>query len=797
MSKDLVQLFINDKEVSAPKGAMLIEVTDQHNIDVPRFCYHKKLSIAANCRMCMVEVEKAPKPLPACATPVAEGMKVYTKSPIALDAQKGTMEFLLINHPLDCPVCDQGGECELQDIAMGYGEDVSRYTERKRVVADKELGPLVSTDMTRCIHCTRCVRFGSEIAGICELGATGRGEFMEIGTYVERFLSSELSGNVIDICPVGALNAKPSRMTARSWEMLQSSGIAPHDSVGSNIYMHTLRNKVMRVVPKENEELNETWISDRDRFSYEGLHASDRATQPMLRGDHGWQTCDWDTCLDQVAEKLTQYPAEQIGVLAAPHSTLEELYLLQNSFRRLNVQNIDHRTRQVDFTDQESMPLFPYLGQSIESVEQNDAIFLIGCDVRLEQPMLAHRMRKASANSCQVVALNPQRFDFLFASQATWNLAPQQWVHALAEIAKCAPSGSSQQLSQQLNYIVEKVSVCEQAQQIFDLLRNANQASIFIGAIAEGHPQASVLRALGNFIANATDSNFAIIAQAGNTAGAWLCGILPHKLPAGKVNSDIGLHAADMLAKSLRVYVLFNLEPEFDFANAPVATQAMHAADFVVIFSPYVTKAMQDYADAILPIAAFAETDGTYVNAEGRWQTVTKSVPAPEEARPAWRVLRALANKFGFDDIQYQSSQQIRDEVKALFAEEIEFDSNLRDLKNVNLNFDRAQSINNLFRVSSTPIYAIDNIVRRASSLQNTVYEQQPYIAMCEQQARELDVLNETKVRVVQGSQEMALALQLNEALPMQCVWIQKSAQQIDQLGSAIAPVEIQRLVRA
>ena len=415
MPEETVQLFINDKEVSAPKGAMVIEVADQHDVDIPRFCYHKKLSVAANCRMCMVEVEKAPKPLPACATPVADGMKVYTKSPLALDAQKSTMEFLLINHPLDCPVCDQGGECELQDVAMGYGEDVSRYTERKRVVPDKELGPLVSTDMTRCIHCTRCVRFGKEIAGLSELGATGRGEFMEIGTYIERSLTSELSGNVIDVCPVGALNAKPSRMHARAWEMLQSASISPHDGVGSNIYMHTLRNHVIRVVPRENDEVNETWIADRDRFSYEGLR-SERAEQPMIKDDRGWQSLDWDSCLDRVAEQLKSFQADEIGVLASPHSTLEEMYLLQKIFRKLNVQNIDHRTRQIDFTDQQSMPLFPYLGQSLESLENNRAIFLIGCDIRTEQPMLAHRIRKAA--TCKTFSLNAKDYDFLFENDS-------------------------------------------------------------------------------------------------------------------------------------------------------------------------------------------------------------------------------------------------------------------------------------------------------------------------------------------------------------------------------------------
>ena len=793
MPEETVQIFINEREVCAPNGAMLIEVADQNDIDIPRFCYHKKLSIAANCRMCMVEVEKAPKPLPACATPVTEGMKVFTKSPVALDAQKGTMEFLLINHPLDCPVCDQGGECELQDVAMGYGEDVSRYMERKRVVPDKELGPLVSTDMTRCIHCTRCVRFGAEIAGIQELGATGRGEFMEIGTYVERSLSSELSGNVIDVCPVGALNAKPFRMHARSWEMLQSASVAPHDSVGSNIYIHTLRDQAMRVVPRENNEVNETWISDRDRFSYEGLCSSERVTQPMFKSEQGWQSLDWDRCLEQVSAELMQYQSEQIGVLAAPHSTLEELYLLQKVFRRLNVQNIDHRTRQVDFTDQYSMPLFPYLGQSVEEIEKNEAILLVACNIRLEQPMLAHRIRKASAQGCKVTSLNAQAFDFYFTNQNTWNLAPQQWVNAIAEIAKCAETNVLQQLPSTLIDVVNQAEVSTQAQQIFDSLNTANNSSVLIGAIADEHPQASALRALSNFIARITNSKFGIIPQSGNTAGAWLAGVIPHRLSAGRVSSNFGLNTVEMLEKTRKAYVLFNLEPEFDFTNAPQTIKAMQEAEFVVIFSPFITKSMQAYADVILPIATFAETDGTYVNAEGRWQSVKQSIPTPDEVRPAWRILRVLANNLGFEDVQYQTCQQIRDELKAQLGAEIKFDSNLDELSKVNNNFKNSK----LFRISSTPIYAVDNIVRRAESLQNTIYEQQPYIAMCEQQARVLDILKESKVRVLQGSKETTLALQINQTIPMNCVWINRSSSQIDQLGNAIAPVEIQRIVNA
>jgi len=419
---------------------------------------------------------------------------------------------------------------------------------------------------------------------------------------------SELSGNVIDVCPVGALNAKPSRMSARAWEMMQSSSVIPHDSVGSNVYLHTLRNQVMRVVPRENDEINETWISDRDRFSYEGLNV-DRVSQPLLKSDQSWQSSDWDASLSHVADKLKQYQANDIGVLAAPHSTLEELYLLQKIFRHLGVNNIDHRTQQIDFTDQDAMPLFPYLGQSIKSIEDNDIIFLVGSNIRLEQPMLAHRIRKANAKGCDVVALNPQEFEFHFASQYTWNLAPQKWVQALAEIAKCASSIDA--LPKVLKEIVSVAVPSDDAQQIYNVLKSGQQSSVMFGAIADSHPQASALRALSNFIAQATDSNFGLLARSGNTVGAWLSGVLPHRLPAGKDSTSKGLNAFEMLKSPRRAYVLFNLEPEFDFANAPMALEAIKSADFVVVFTPYIDENIQQYADVILPIATFVETDGT------------------------------------------------------------------------------------------------------------------------------------------------------------------------------------------
>jgi NADH-quinone oxidoreductase subunit G len=440
MSEERVHIEIDGRPLQARRGAMIIEVADEAGIHIPRFCYHKKLSVAANCRMCLVEVERTPKPLPACATPVAEGMKIKTRSPLARDAQKSTMEFLLINHPLDCPICDQGGECELQDVAMGFGGDVSRFQERKRVVRDKDIGPLIATDMTRCIHCTRCVRFGAEVAGIRELGATGRGEHMEIGTYIEHSVDSELSGNVIDLCPVGALTSKPFRFSARAWEMLQRDTIAAHDCIGSNLHVHVRRNRIMRVVPRENEAVNETWISDRDRFSYQGLYGDDRLAAPLIKGSGGWQQTDWPTALSAAAAGLRRVLAErgaqQLGALASPSATLEELYLLQRLVRGLGSHNIDHRLRQGDFRDQDVAPLFPWLGQSIAALETLDAALVVGSHTRKEQPLANHRLRKAALRGSALMFVNPVAFEFNYPVAEAVVATPAGMLQALAAIAK-------------------------------------------------------------------------------------------------------------------------------------------------------------------------------------------------------------------------------------------------------------------------------------------------------------------------------------------------------------------------
>jgi NADH-quinone oxidoreductase subunit G len=513
---DLVNVEVNGVPVKGRKGAMIIHVTDANGAYVPRFCYHDKLPIAANCRMCLVEVEKAPKPLPACATPIAEGMKIFTHSPKALGAQKATMEFLLINHPLDCPICDQGGECELQDLAVGYGRSISRYAERKRVVKDKNLGPLVSTDMTRCIHCTRCVRFGQDVAGIQELGTTGRGENMEIGTFIEKSVDHELSGNIIDLCPVGALNSKPFRFSARAWEMTQQPLVSPHDGVGSNLYGHVLRGRLMRVVPRPNEAINETWIADRDRFSYEGIYSDERVHKPLLRNaDGSWSEADWETALEAVAKGLRANG--ELGVLAHPSSSVEELYLLSRLADGLGTANIDHRLRQRDFRDQSGDPLQPSLGLPIAAVEKLGALLVIGSNLRAEVPVLAHRVRKAARAGASVSFLNPVAYDYLFPVAQNLAVAPAEWVRMLAGVLSAALSGATP--TDAIAALLRDVHSTDAQAAIARALQKGEQRALWLGALAIGHNDYATVRVLAREIARVTGASFGELAEGSNAAG--------------------------------------------------------------------------------------------------------------------------------------------------------------------------------------------------------------------------------------------------------------------------------------
>ena len=561
MSEELVNIEVDGVPVKARKGAMLIQATDAQGIYVPRFCYHDKLSIAANCRMCLVEVEKAPKPMPACATPVAEGMKVFTRSPKAIAAQKATMEFLLINHPLDCPICDQGGECELQDLAIGFGRDVSRYTERKRVVKDQNLGPLVSTDMTRCIHCTRCVRFGQEIAGAPALGTIGRGEMTQISTFIEQNIEHELSANIIDLCPVGALNSKPYRYRARAWEMTQAPLVSPHDCVGTNLNGHVLRGRVMRVVPRANDAINETWIADRDRFSYEGFYAPDRATQPMVKEGDTWRAVDWETALEAAATGLQQVirsaGAGQVGFLASPTCTVEELALTAKIARGLGTHNLDHRLRRVDFRDQASDPVAPTLGCSIADLEQAAGVLVIGSNVRKEVPLIAHRLRQGAVRrGAKVAFINPQSLDLRFPVVAQLTSNGLGMAQHVAAVLVAALRAQGKQAPGNVVAALEGVTPAAQHESVAALLTSGDLRMILLGALAERHVAYAEIRALAAALAEVTGAKLGYLPEGGNGVGASLAGVLPHRTVGGRAVANPGLNAADMLAARLQAYVL-------------------------------------------------------------------------------------------------------------------------------------------------------------------------------------------------------------------------------------------------
>ncbi len=693
---DFVNVEVDGRPVKARKGAMIIHVTDAEGAYVPRFCYHDKLPVAANCRMCLVEVEKAPKPLPACATPVAEGMKIFTKSPNAIGAQKATMEFLLINHPLDCPICDQGGECELQDLAVGFGRDVSRFAERKRVVKDKNLGPLVSTDMTRCIHCTRCVRFGQDVAGIQELGTTGRGEHTEIGTFVERSVDHELSGNIIDLCPVGALNSKPFRFQGRGWEMTQHALVSPHDGVGTNLYGHVRRGRLMRVVPRANESINETWIADRDRFSYEAIYSADRLERPMIKVNGDWHPVAWERALEVAVEGL-KAQGRNLGTLGSASATTEEAYLAAKLTRALGSAHVDHRLRQHDFRDAASDPLRPDLGHAIAATEELEALLVIGGHLRHEVPLLAHRVRKAARRGAKVSFLNPAAFEHLFPVAASLVAAPDRLVAELGGVLAAARDDAA------------PVSDAQRA--LAAALKQGTRRAIWLGALALRHPAYADLRALAAALAEATGASLGVIAEGGNAAGAWLAGAVPHRDAGGKAAASIGRNAREMLEAALPAYLLVGgVEPWAD-SLLPQAAETLGQARCVVAITPFADEATRRHATVLLPCGTFAETSGTFVNLEGTWQSFAGAARLVGESRPAWKILRVLGNLLGLDGFGYESSEDVLNELRGKAA--------AAALAPLRTSYAPEPDVPGV-QLADVELYRGDALVRRAPALQQT-----------------------------------------------------------------------------
>jgi len=783
MSDDDIKITVDGKELAARKGQMLIEVTDAAGIDVPRFCYHKKLSVAANCRMCLVEVEKAPKPLPACATPVMPDMVVKTKSKLAREAQQGTMEFLLINHPLDCPICDQGGECELQDVAMGYGGSASQYTEGKRVVMDKYIGPLIATEMTRCIHCTRCVRFGEEIAGIRELGATGRGENVRIGTYIEKSVVSEVSGNVIDICPVGALTARPSRFTARAWELRQQPSVSAHDSIGANTFVHLDGNTINRVVPRDNEDINEVWIADRDRFSYAGLNSEDRVTTPMVRVNGQLQETDWQTALDAATAALIN-SGPDLGVLASASATLEELYLAQKLGRALGSHDIDHRLGQSDCAAQDNAPVMPWLGMQLADLESLDGALLVGSNIRKDQPLAALRLRKSAMAGGKISFLNPRSFPLHFDAATSITTRASDMVMQLMAVASAAGADISA-LSD-----AGSPEVQDQHKAIADDLKNSERAAVMLGNIAVQHPSYSALHYLAAAIATATNSTLSMLPERGNTAGAWLAGVVPHRGPGGKAVNEAGQTAASMLEAGKKKFLLLGAELEFDAANPAQAIKALANAEQVVAISSFMTSSISDHADVVLPMAQFPECYGTFVNATGAWQSV-KGVATPAgDARPAWKIMRVLAESLSLDGFNFDSPEVITKEIQQQCGQ-----VQLNNLTGFNGSISyKAPAQAELQRCGETPIYATDPLVRRSMPLQNSRDGKQAFALMPDSVMSKLGLQDGDTVKVKQGDGEATLAAKADNGVPDACVWVATGLPQTQALGDLFGPIQVSKV---
>ncbi|HSC22777.1 MAG TPA: NADH-quinone oxidoreductase subunit NuoG [Casimicrobiaceae bacterium] len=779
----LLSIEVDGRAVQVPHGSTVMDAANKLGIYVPFFCYHKKLSIAANCRMCLVQIEKAPKPQPACATPVTEGMKAWTHSEQAIKAQKGVMEFLLINHPLDCPICDQGGECQLQDLAVGYGASASRYREKKRVVFHKYMGPLISAEeMTRCIHCTRCVRFGIEIAGMMELGMSGRSEHAEIQTFVGRTVDSELSGNMIDICPVGALTSKPFRFAARPWELSRRKSVSPHDAHGSNLIVQVKNNRVMRVLPLENEAINECWLSDKDRFSYEALGSEERLTQPMLKQNGEWKTVNWQTALEFVAQGLAdtaaRHGADAIGALVSPHSTLEEMALAARLVRGLGSDNIDFRLRQTDFRGDAHREGIPWLGMPIADVNKLDRALVVGSFLRKDHPMLALRLRQAAKKGAQVSSVHSVDDNWLMPVAHRAIVPPAQLPSMLAEIVVAAARSAGRDVPQALR----DVSPSAVAERIASSLASGRRRAILLGNYAIQHRDASQIVALAQMLASITGATSGVCGEAANSVGGYLAGALPQ---AGGRNAQAMLGADG--AEPRRAYLVLHAEPEFDCATPVSARAALEKADLVVVLSPFRTATR--YADVLLPVAPFTETSGTFVNCEGRVQPFLGVAQPLGDTRPAWKVLRVLGTMLSLEGFAFDTSEEIRESV-------------LRDAGDIAARLAYASRVEigqparvngSIERVADVPIYFADPLVRRSEPLQQTDDAKPPRARVNRTLLDRLGIDEGAQIKVRQGRGEAVLATQVDPGVPPGVVRIAAAHPSTCGLDGLSGPIEVER----
>ena len=786
----MLELELDGKLMEVPEGSTVMDAANKAGIYVPHFCYHKKLSIAANCRMCLVQVEKAPKPLPACATPVTNGMKVWTHTDTAVNAQKGVMEFLLINHPLDCPICDQGGECQLQDLAVGYGSSGSRYEEDKRVVANKNLGPLISTDMTRCIHCTRCVRFGQEIAGIMELGMIGRGEHSEIITFVGKTVDSELSGNVIDLCPVGALTSKPFRYSARTWELTRKPSVSPHCGLGSNLTLQMKQNRVMRALPRDNEAVNECWLSDKDRFSYEALNSDKRLAKPMLKQGGGWQEVEWPVALEFIAKELQRIKAahgsEAVGALATPHQTLEELHLLQKLLRGYGSGNVDFRLRQVDFSADGKLAGIPWLGMSIADIAALDRVLVIGSTLRKDHPLLAHRLRQSTKKQTQLNLIHAADDDLLMRVANKAIVAPALLPQTLAQVVKAAAEIKNAAVPEAVRGAVAGVTVTDAAKRIAESLASGTKAGVFLGNFAEKHPAAGALHALAQALGEILGCPFGFLGAAANSVGGYVAGCVPTGKLAGK-------NARQMIEAPLKAYLLLGVEPELDMHNPRQAIAALKQAELVVAMSPFLHGATE-YAHVLLPIAPFTETAGTYISTEGRVQTFNGVVQPLGETRPAWKILRVLGNLLGLTGFEHDGADDAQREALHGKTEIFNKNNNLRYTLGA-LPAALTTTGSSIARIAEVPIYAADALARRAPSLQKTRDAQAPSALMSRALADQLGLRDGDFVRVMQDGGEVTLPYAIDDQLPANCVRVALARAETAALGATDAALSVERVV--
>jgi NADH-quinone oxidoreductase subunit G len=793
----MLNIEIDGKPLEVEHGSTIIDAADAAGIAIPRFCYHKKLSVAANCRMCLVQVEKFNKPLPACATPVADGMKIYTRSKSAVEAQQSVMEFLLINHPLDCPICDQGGECDLQDIAVAYGASGSRYTEEKRVVFNKNIGPLVSTDMTRCIQCTRCVRFLKEVGGMQELGLVNRGEHAEITAYVDQSVNSELSGNIIDLCPVGALTSKPFRYSARSWELVRRPSIAPHDGLGSHIEVHVKDNKVMRVLPREKESINECWLSDRDRFSYEGLNSPDRLKVPMIKHNGQWQETDWKTALEFAAGQLKditkEHGGEALGVLVSPNSTMEEGYLVKQLAEGLGSGNLDYRLRQTDFRLDGKRTGTPWMGCNIQEIEELDRILLIGSNLRNEHPLLAQRIRKAVANGAELCIVSPLDNDPLMDIAHKVIVRPNDMVNVLGQVLK-AMSGLQKLslcLPPTLNKLLEEIRVRPNTQKIAECLAGisdeliliAPKVGIFLGNMALSDPRFTEMYSMAEAIGGITGAKGGILPPAANSTGMHLMGVMP---------SATGMHARAMLEVPRKAYLLLNIEPELDCQHAALASEAMAKAECVIALTAYKSAALEN-ADILLPITPFTETSGTFMSMEGRVQSFQAVTRPLGECRPGWKVLRVLANTLGLTGFDYNSSEEVKN---AIFNGEKpsavvwrSLNNNLKELVEIQVNIKKE----GLQRIGEVPQYESDPIVRRSAPLQKTKYNVRPMARMRAEQLAELGLQDGDIVVAYQDKGSAVLKVRADNHVAKGCVRVAAAHPLTAGLGDLMGDITLEK----